>query len=163
MNRIRAIARLTGAAASLAGAVLALSAMAPAASAARTPPFGGLIGHRTPPFGGLIERDSPPPAVHTIVVGGMPGWQITLIAAAAAVFAAALAVTLDRARAPGAAGGRVGPVTWADGSPRAAPGAAITGRGGMLDVLDTFGTPGAGDTGAVSGLRARVLRGGRAH
>jgi hypothetical protein len=36
-----------------------------------------------------------PPA--TIVTGGMPGWQITLIAAAAALLAAAAAVFLDRA------------------------------------------------------------------
>jgi hypothetical protein len=36
--------------------------------------------------------------VHTIVAGGMPGWQITLIAAAAALLAAAAAVLLDRAR-----------------------------------------------------------------
>ena len=37
-----------------------------------------------------------PPTVHTIVTGGMPGWQIALIALGAAIFAAALAVTLDR-------------------------------------------------------------------
>jgi hypothetical protein len=152
MNRIRGIGRLAGVLASLPAALLALTAVAPAAFAARTPPFGG-----------LIERANPPPAVHTIVVGGMPGWQTTLIAAAAAVFAATAAVILDRARAARAAGGRAGPVTWADGSPRAAPRAPITGRGGMLDVLDTFGAAGAGGTGAVSGLRARVLRGGRAH
>jgi hypothetical protein len=40
----------------------------------------------------------PPPRVHTIVAGGMPGWQIVLIAIGAAIFAAALAVTLDRVR-----------------------------------------------------------------
>ena len=34
-----------------------------------------------------------------ITVGGMPGWQITLIAVAAALLAAAAAVFLDRARA----------------------------------------------------------------
>jgi hypothetical protein len=34
-----------------------------------------------------------------ITAGGMPGWQITLIAAAAALAAAATAVVLDRARA----------------------------------------------------------------
>jgi hypothetical protein len=36
--------------------------------------------------------------VHTVVVGGMPGWQITLIAAGAALATAALAVLLDRTR-----------------------------------------------------------------
>jgi len=45
----------------------------------------------------------PPPGFHTVtrtaVVGGMPGWQIALIAAGAALLAAALAVLADRARA----------------------------------------------------------------
>ena len=41
----------------------------------------------------------PPPPVQTVVVGGMPGWQIALIAIGAAVVAAAVAVLLDRARA----------------------------------------------------------------
>ena len=42
---------------------------------------------------------APPPVIHTIVAGGMPGWQITLIALAAALVAATVAVLLDRARA----------------------------------------------------------------
>jgi anti-sigma-K factor RskA len=37
--------------------------------------------------------------VRTVVVGGMPGWQIALIAIAAAVVTAAVAVLLDRTRA----------------------------------------------------------------
>jgi hypothetical protein len=37
--------------------------------------------------------------VHSIVTGGMPGWQITLIAAGAALLAATVAVLVDRARA----------------------------------------------------------------
>jgi hypothetical protein len=37
--------------------------------------------------------------VHVIAVSGMPGWQITLIAVAAALAAAVVAVLLDRARA----------------------------------------------------------------
>ncbi len=40
----------------------------------------------------------PPLRVHSIVTGGMPGWQIALIAIGAAILAAALAVALDRAR-----------------------------------------------------------------
>jgi LPS O-antigen subunit length determinant protein (WzzB/FepE family) len=35
--------------------------------------------------------------MNTIVTGGMPGWQITLIAVAAAVIAATVAVIADRA------------------------------------------------------------------
>ena len=38
------------------------------------------------------------PTVQTVVVGGMPGWQIALIAVGAALVAAAVAVLLDRAR-----------------------------------------------------------------
>jgi MFS family permease len=38
------------------------------------------------------------PTVQTVVVGGMPGWQIALIAVGAALLAAAAAVLLDRAR-----------------------------------------------------------------
>jgi hypothetical protein len=36
--------------------------------------------------------------VHTVVAGGMPGWQIVLIVLGAALAAAAAAVTADRAR-----------------------------------------------------------------
>jgi hypothetical protein len=37
--------------------------------------------------------------VHAIVAGGMPGWQIALIAIGAALLAATVAVLADRARA----------------------------------------------------------------
>ena len=40
----------------------------------------------------------PPPPTLAPVVGGMPGWQITLIAVGAALVAAVLAVLADRAR-----------------------------------------------------------------
>ena len=84
MNRTRrlsTIRRLSCAVAALAGALLAATAAAPAVLASPFPPAGGV----TP--------------VHTVIVGGMPGWQIALIAIAAAVVAAAIAVLLDRARA----------------------------------------------------------------
>ena len=38
------------------------------------------------------------PIIHTVVVGGMPGWQIALIAIGAALAAAIAAVLLDRLR-----------------------------------------------------------------
>ena len=88
MNRIHPIRRAAGILAGVAGALLAFTAAAPAAFAVIEPPPGG-------PAGPV----QPPPQVHTIVVGGMPGWQITLITVAAAVLAAAMAVILDRARA----------------------------------------------------------------
>ena len=49
-----------------------------------------------PPRPGPAAPMPPPPRVHTIVTGGTPGWQITLIAIGAAIFAAALVVTADR-------------------------------------------------------------------
>jgi hypothetical protein len=87
MNRIhyrhhfRRIAAVLG---GLAASVLVVLTGATAAFAYPVPPQGGPAG------------PVQPPRVHTIVAGGMPGWQIALIATGAAVFAAALAVTLDR-------------------------------------------------------------------
>lgn len=40
-----------------------------------------------------------PAPIHTVITGGMPAWQVTLIAAGAAILAAILAVTADRTRA----------------------------------------------------------------
>jgi hypothetical protein len=44
-------------------------------------------------------RAAPLVITRTVVVGGMPGWQIALIAAGVALLAAAIAVLFDRARA----------------------------------------------------------------
>jgi hypothetical protein len=85
MIRIR---RILTALATLASALLAFTAASPAALAMRVPPPGGTAG----PVPAL-------PQAYTIVAGGMPGWQIALIAAGAALAAAAVAVLLDRARA----------------------------------------------------------------
>jgi hypothetical protein len=53
--------------------------------------------------GANLPAAQAPPAIHivtrTVVVGGMPGWQIALIAAGAALLAAALAMLADRVRA----------------------------------------------------------------
>jgi hypothetical protein len=97
MTRIR---RIITALATLAGALLAFTAASPAALAIRVPPPGGGSGAvsgaaRTVPW--PKTPVSPPPQVHTVIVGGTPGWQIALIAAAAALVAAAVAVLLDRA------------------------------------------------------------------
>jgi hypothetical protein len=89
MNRnrpLRPIRRLAGILAALATALLAITATAaPVAFALPVPPVDG--------GGGTL-----PPTVQ-VVAGGMPGWQIALIAIAAAIVAAAVAVFLDRARA----------------------------------------------------------------
>lgn len=49
--------------------------------------------------GGIYDPVQSSPAAPVVtIVGGMPGWQIALIAIGAAILAAALAVALDRAR-----------------------------------------------------------------
>lgn len=84
MNRIRWIAAILG---SLVAGVLVAITGTTAALAYPVPPPGGPAGPVHPPL-----------RVHTIVTGGMPGWQIALIAIGAALAAAAVAVTLDRVR-----------------------------------------------------------------
>jgi predicted PurR-regulated permease PerM len=69
-------------------AALAAAACALLASAAIIPAAWAMI----PYTGGT-------PAVRVVTEGGMPGWQITLIALGAALVAATTAVLLDRARA----------------------------------------------------------------
>ena len=77
--------RILAAIITLTGAMLAL-ATAPAAFAKPLPP----------PDCCTTGTSTP---VTVITAGGMPGWQITLIAVAAALAGAALAILLDRARA----------------------------------------------------------------
>ena len=86
-RRFRPVRRLSGLLAGLAATLLAVAAAAPAAFAEPVPPVGG---------GDVVVAPSAPPQI--IVAGGMPGWQIALIALGAAVLAAAVAVFLDRAR-----------------------------------------------------------------
>ena len=90
MNRIPRIRRATAAAFALALAVLGLAAAGPAAFA-RVVPAGE--------SGGIGAPAAIPAVTRVVVVGGMPGWQIALIAAGAALIAAALAVLADRVRA----------------------------------------------------------------
>jgi hypothetical protein len=47
---------------------------------------------------GPVSPAIPPTVVHTVVVGGTPGWQIALIAIGSALLAAAAAILADRAR-----------------------------------------------------------------
>ena len=91
MNPIRRIRRIAGILAGLACAWLGLAVAAPAAFAMPLPPGGSGGGATTP---------APPPVqVHTVVMGGMTGWQIALIAIGAALLAATIAVRVDRGRA----------------------------------------------------------------
>jgi glucose/arabinose dehydrogenase len=85
--------RITAALATVTGGLLAWAAAVPAASAATSliPDPGGASG--------TVPATAPAVPVQVIAAGGMPGWQITLIAVAAALVAATAAVILDRARA----------------------------------------------------------------
>ena len=97
MNGIRHIRRLAGVLAGLAGVLLASAAVVPAAFAG-TNPIPDPAGYVGDPFIGTSPV-APVPAttVHVINTGGMPGWQIALIAIGAALLAATVAVLLDRA------------------------------------------------------------------
>jgi hypothetical protein len=78
--------RLAAALAAITCALLA-SALVPAASAHVLMP--------DPPTG-APPAPIPPPAAPVVTMGGMPGWQITLIAVGAALVTAIAAVFLDR-------------------------------------------------------------------
>jgi hypothetical protein len=88
MTAIRRIFRPVTRLAAAAVALLAGIFAAPAAFAMNVPPPG------------LGDTGAPaaPAVVHTVTVGGTPGWQIALFIVAAAVLAAVFAVLLDRAR-----------------------------------------------------------------
>ena len=77
----------------LAGAVLASAAAAPAALAVNRPlPV-------RPALAFVPTYPATSPATAAVAAGGMPGWQIALIALGAALIAATAAVILDRALA----------------------------------------------------------------
>jgi hypothetical protein len=86
MNRIRHIHRYVAVLAGLAFAWLGLAAAAPAAFAAS--PVGD--------DGGTAAAPAVQTVPQVVVVGGMPGWQIALIAIGSALFAAAAAVLTYR-------------------------------------------------------------------
>lgn len=87
MNHNHLYRRLAAVLAGLITAMVTVTAISSAAFASNLPlPGGGSAG-------------GTPPEIRTVVVGGTPGWQITLIAAGAAALAAGLAVIADRARA----------------------------------------------------------------
>jgi hypothetical protein len=89
MNPIRHIRRIAAVLAGLAAALLACGATP--AFAMRVPYPGGLAGVAPAPSAPVRT------VTHTLVVSGMPGWQIALIAAGAALLAAAVAVLAYRA------------------------------------------------------------------
>ncbi len=88
MSTIRRIFRPATRMAAAIAVVLGGIIAAPAAFASRMPP---------PGTGDPITQ-TPSVTVHTVTVGGTPGWQIALFVVAAAVLAAAVAVLADRMR-----------------------------------------------------------------
>ena len=91
MNCIRRARCLIPALTALAGALVAFGPISTAA-------FASTVTVPAPRDGGPVMGTQLEP-VHTVIVGGMPGWEITLIALGAAVLAALVAVSLDRIRA----------------------------------------------------------------
>jgi hypothetical protein len=80
------LGRLATVLAAVISGLLASAAVVPAAFARPVPD----------PGAGYVAPASVLAQVRTIVAGGMPGWQIALIAVGAALVAAALAVLADR-------------------------------------------------------------------
>ena len=85
LNTAARLRRLAVALAAVTCTLLASAAIMPAAWAVNVIPPGG--------------EPAQAPAVGAVTAGGMPGWQITLIALGVALVAATAAVLLDRARA----------------------------------------------------------------
>jgi hypothetical protein len=99
MNRIRRIRRSVAVVAGLACAWLGLVAAAPAAFA-RIIPLPGEMGPVPASAGsGTVPSSGAVTVTRIVMVDGMPGWQIALIAIGAALFAAAAAVLAYRALA----------------------------------------------------------------
>jgi len=95
MYRIRRIRRIVAVLAGLIAGLVACGA---------TPAFARVVPPPSVPIitGGLAPAPPVPPVTtvtRTVLVGGMPGWQIALIAAGAALLAAAVAVLAYRALA----------------------------------------------------------------
>ena len=92
MNPLKHIRRFAAVLAGLAGALVAFGATP--AFAMHEPPPGSGSGITTSPVG----TTTPPVEVHTVVVGGMPGWQHRLIVVTAALFAATPVVSASNWR-----------------------------------------------------------------
>jgi hypothetical protein len=115
MTCIRHFRRLAATVAGLAGALVAFAGAAPAAPAKPKPwpalPPGW---NKHPPlthrYGTGAGHQAP---VHTVVLGGMPGWQIALIAVGAALLAAT-AVAVYRVWATGRRSHRHQPLRGGD-------------------------------------------------
>ena len=93
MSTIKSLSRLGAVLASL--AIIAVSLASSASASTSMIPVGGSGDAGAVGPGGI---PAPVTVVHTVVVGGMPGWQIALIAVAAALVTAIAAVLVERGR-----------------------------------------------------------------
>ncbi len=91
MNHIRHVRQTASVVIAVCSSLFGVVLFAPSAFAMRVGPPGGASPALSP--------QPHPTVVHTVVAGGMAGWQITLIAVGAALFTATVAVIIDRARA----------------------------------------------------------------
>ena len=91
MSTIKSLSQLGAVLASL--AVIAVSFASSALASTSVVPVPGSGGGAGP-----AGTPTPVTVVRTVVVGGMPGWQIALIAVAAALFTAIAAVLVERSR-----------------------------------------------------------------
>jgi hypothetical protein len=91
MSTIKGLSRLGAVLASL--AIIAVAFASGASASTSMIPVGG-SGADAVPDG----TPAPAAVVHTVTVGGMPGWQIASIAAAAALVTAIVAVLVERSR-----------------------------------------------------------------
>jgi len=92
MSTIKSLSQLGAVLASLAVIAVSFASSALASTSVIPVPGGG--------GGGASPDGTPAPVtvVRTVVVGGMPGWQIALIAVVAALFTAIAAVLVERSR-----------------------------------------------------------------
>ena len=93
MNGCHALGHVAGILAGLAGAVLAFAAAVPTALADTSPRHARLLSWADPPLPpGWNKHPRPPdPArVHAALAGGLPGWQLTLMAVTIVLLAATL-------------------------------------------------------------------------
>ena len=90
MSTIKNLSRLGAVLASL--AIIAVSLASSASASTSMFPEPGSDGGTGP------VTPAPVTVVHTVIVGGMPGWQIALIAVVAALFTAIAAVLVERSR-----------------------------------------------------------------
>ena len=89
MSTIKSLSRLGAVLASLAVIAVSFASSSALASTSMIP-----VGGSDSPDGAT----APATVVHTVVVGGMPGWQIAAIAVAAALVTAIAAVLVERGR-----------------------------------------------------------------